>query len=102
MLMKLKNDKMVQQSNIKIPFACWNAIVGKKQEYNVLGYDMIEHVIMHPEGFFDDENTPPEWIAARVRVNESIIDLIECGAKSMACIFAEFYDTDLIEITFEI
>ena len=93
---------MVQQANIKIPFACWKAIVGKKQEYNVLCYDMIEHVIMHPEGFSDDENTPIEWIAARVRVSETAISLIECGAESEACIFAEFYDTDLIEITFEI
>ena len=93
---------MVQQSNIKMPFACWNAIVGKKQEYNVLGYDMIEHVIMHPEGFIDDENNPLEWIAARVLVLEPAISLIECGAESEACIFAEFYDTNLIEITFEV
>ena len=102
MLMKLKNDKMVQQANIKMPFACWKAIKGTNEEYNVLGDDMIEHVIMYPFGFFDDENNPLEWIAARVRVNESIIDLIECGAESMACNFAKFYDTNLLEITFEV
>ena len=93
---------MVQQSNIKMPFACWNAIAGKNQEYNVLGDGTIEHVIMHPEGFFDDENNPLEWIAARVRVQETAIALIECGAESMACIFAEFHDTNLLEITFEV
>ena len=92
---------MVQQANIKMPLICWQEIAGTNEEYNVLGDDMIEHVIMCPFGFFDDENNPLEWIAARVRVNESIIDLIECGAESMACNFAEFYDTDLIEITFE-
>ena len=93
---------MVQQSNIKMPFACWNAIAGKNQEYNVLGDGTIEHVIMHPFGFFDDENNPLEWIAALVRVPDTSISLIECGAESMACVFAEFYNTDLIEITFEI
>ena len=93
---------MVQQANIKIPLACWKAIAGKNQEYNVLGDGTIEHVIMHPVGFFDDENNPLEWIAARVLVLEPAISLIECGAESMACIFAEFYDTYLIEITFEI
>ena len=93
---------MVQQANIKISFACWYAIAGTNEEYSVLGDDMIEHVIMHPFGFFDDENDPLEWVAATVRVPESIIDLIECGAESMACNFAEFYDTDLIEITFEV
>ena len=93
---------MVQQANIKISFACWCSIAGTNEEYSVLGDDMIEHVIMCPFGFFDDENNPLEWIAASVRVNESIIDLIECGAESMACIFAEFYDTDLIETTFEV
>ena len=93
---------MVQQANITMPFACWEAIKGTKVEYNLLDDGTIEHTIMHPEGFFDDENNPMEWIAARVRVNESIIDLIECGSESMACNFAEFYDTDLIEITFEV
>ena len=92
---------MVQQSNIKMPFACWKAL-SEKGEYTLLDDGTIEHVIMYPFGFFDDENNPLEWIAARVRVNESIIDLIECGAESMTCNFAEFYDTDLIEITFEI
>ena len=93
---------MVQQANIKIPLACWNAIAGKNQEYNVLGDGTIEHVIMHPVGFFDDENNPLEWIAARVRVPDTAISLIECGAESMACNFAKFYDKDLLEITFEV
>ena len=93
---------MVPQSNIKMPLACWNAIAGKNQEYNVLGDGTIEHVIMHPEGFYDDENNPLEWIAALVRVPDTAISLIECGAESKACNFAEFYDTDLIEITFEV
>ena len=93
---------MVQQSNIKMPFACWNAIAGKNQEYNVLGDGTIEHVIMHPGGFFDDENNPLEWISARVRVPDTAIALIECGAESMACNFAKFYDTNLLEITFEV
>ena len=85
-----------------MPFACWKAIAGKKEEYSLLDDGTIEHTIMHPEGFFDDENNPLEWIAVRVRVPETAIALIECGAESMACIFAEFYDTDLIEITFEV
>ena len=93
---------MVQQANITMPFACWEAIKGTKVEYNLLDDGTIEHVIMHPFGFFDDENNPLEWIAARVRVPQTAIALIECGAESMACIFAEFYDTDLIEITFEV
>ena len=93
---------MVQQSNITMPFACWEAIKGTKVEYNLLDDGTIEHVIMRPEGFFDDENNPLEWIAARVLVPDTSISLIECGAESMACVFAEFYDTDLIEITFEI
>jgi hypothetical protein len=93
---------MVQQANIKTPLICWQEISGTNEEYNVLGDDMIEHVIMHPFGFFDDENNPLEWIAARVRVNESIIYLIECGSESMACNFAKFYDKDLLDITFEV
>ena len=93
---------MVQQSNIKMPLACWEAISSAKEEYNLLDDGTIEHVIMHPEGFYDDENNPLEWIAALVRVPDTAISLIECGAESMACVFAEFYDTDLIEITFEI
>ena len=91
-----------KQSNIKMPFVCWKAIVGKKEEYNILDDGTIEHVIMHPGGFFDDENNPLEWIAALVRVSDTAISLIECGAESKACNFAEFYDTDLIEITFEV
>ena len=93
---------MVQRANIKIPLICWNEIAGTKEEYNVLGGDMVEHVIMSPFGFFDDENNPLEWITARVRVPDTAIALIECGAESMACNFAKFYDTDLIEITFEV
>ena len=93
---------MVQQANIKIPLACWEAIKGTEEEYNLLDDGTIEHVVMNPKGFFDDENNPLEWIAARVIVLEPAISLIECGAESMACIFAEFYDTYLIEITFEI
>ena len=93
---------MVQQANIKIPSACWDSISSEKEEYTLLNDGTIEHVIMHPEGFFDDENNPLEWIAARVLVLEPAISLIECGAESMACIFAEFYDTNLLEITFEV
>ena len=93
---------MVQQANIKMPLACWNAIAGKNQEYNVLGDGTIEHVIMHPEGFFDDENNPLEWIAARVRVPELAIEFIEAGTESMAYNFGKFYDKDLLEITFEV
>ena len=93
---------MVQQANITMPFACWEAIKGTKVEYNLLDDGTIEHVIMHPFGFFDDENNPLEWIAALVRVSDTAISLIKCGAESKACNFAEFYDTDLIEITFEV
>jgi hypothetical protein len=93
---------MVQQANIKTPFACWKAIKGTNEEYSVLDDGTIEHLIMYPFGFFDDENNPLEWIAARVRVPGAAIALIECGAESMACNFAEFYDTDLIEMTFEV
>ena len=93
---------MVQQANIKIPSACWEAISSAKEEYNLLDDGTIEHTIMHPFGFFDDENNPLEWIAALVRVSDTAISLIECGAESKACNFAEFYDTDLIEITFEV
>ena len=93
---------MVQQANITMPFACWEAIKGTKVEYNLLDDGTIEHVIMHPKCFYDDDNNPLEWIAARVRVPETAIALIECGAESMACNFSEFYDTDLIEITFEV
>ena len=93
---------MVQQANIKMPLLCWNAIVGKKEEYNLLDDGTIEHTIMYPFGFFDDENNPLEWIAARVRVPDTAIALIECGSESMTCNFAEFYDTNLLEITFEV
>lgn len=93
---------MVQQANIKMHFECWKAIKGTKEEYNLLDDGTIEHVIMHPKFFYDDENNPLEWIAARVRVPDTAISLIECGAESMACNFAEFYDTELLEITFEV
>ena len=93
---------MVQQANITMPFACWEAIKGTKVEYNLLDDGTIEHVIMHPKCFYDDDNNPLEWIAARVLVPETAFALIECGAESKACNFAEFYDTDLIEITFEV
>ena len=99
--MKLKNDKMVQQANIKIPFACWKAL-SEKGEYTLLDDGTIEHVIMHPLGFFFFFYNPLEWISARVRVPATAIALIECGSESMACNFAEFYDTNLIEITFEV
>lgn len=93
---------MVQQSNIKIPFACWGSIAGTNEEYNLLDDGTIEHLIMHPSGFFANGSNPVEWIAARVRVPSTAIALIECGAESMACNFAEFYDTNLLEITFEV
>ena len=93
---------MVQQLNIKMPLACWKEIKGTKVEYNLLDDGTIEHVIMNPKGFFDDENNPLEWIAARVLVPDTSISLIECGAESMACNFAKFYDTNLLEITFEV
>lgn len=93
---------MVQQANIKMPLACWKAIKGTKKEYNLLEDGTIEHVIMHPKFFYDDENNPLEWIAARVRVPDTAISLIECGAESMACNFDEFYGTALLEITFEV
>ena len=93
---------MVQQLNIKMPLACWEAISSAKEEYNLLDDGTIEHVIMHPEGFYDDENNPLEWIAARVLVPDTSISLIECGAESKACNFDEFYDTALLEITFEV
>ena len=93
---------MVEQSNIKMPLACWEAISSKEEEYNLLDDGTIEHVIMHPEGFYDDENNPLEWIAARVRVPESVIELIENDIESAAHNFAKFYDTELLEITFEV
>ena len=93
---------MVQQANIKMPLACWEAISSAKEEYNLLDDGTIEHVIMHPEGFYDDENNPLEWIAARVRVPELAIEFIEAGTESMAYNFGKFYDTDLLEITFEV
>ena len=93
---------MVQQANITMPFACWETIKGTKVEYNLLDDGTIEHVIMRPEGFFDDENNPLEWIAARVRVPELAIEFIEAGTESMAYNFGKFYDTDLLEITFEV
>ena len=45
---------MVQQASIKMPLACWEAISSAKEEYNLLDDGTIEHVIMHPEGFFDE------------------------------------------------
>ena len=93
---------MVQQANIKMPFACWNAIKGTIEDYELYLDGTIEHVIMRPFGFFDKGNNQLEWIAAQVRVSDTAISLIECGAESKACNFAEFYDTDLIEITFEV
>ena len=93
---------MVQQANIKMPLICWQEIAGKKEEYSLLDDGTIEHVIMRPEGFFDDENNPLEWIAARVRVQESVIELIDNGIESASNNFAKFYDKDLLEITFEV
>jgi len=93
---------MVQQANITMPFACWEAIKGTKVEYNLLDDGTIEHVIMHPFGFFDDENNPLEWIAARVRVDEDDVHDINIGWSSPKSVFYERYDTDLLEITFEV
>ena len=93
---------MVQQANITMPFACWEAIKGTKVEYNLLDDGTIEHTIMHPFGFFDDENNPLEWIAARVRVSEDDVHNIKIGLDKPAYVFYERYDTDLLEITFEV
>ena len=93
---------MVQQANITMPFACWEAIKGTKVEYNLLDDGTIEHTIMHPFGFFDDENNPLEWIAARVRVYEDDVHNINIGLDKPAYVFYERYDTDLLEITFEV
>ena len=92
---------MVQQANIKIPFACWKAL-SEKGEYTLPDDGTIEHVIMHPEGFFDDENNPLEWIAARVRVSEDDVHNINIGLDKPAYVFYERYYTDLLEITFEV
>ena len=93
---------MVQQSNIKMPLACWEAIKGTKVEYNLLDDGTIEHVIMHPKCFYDDDNNPLEWIAARVRVDEDDVHDINIGWSSPKSVFYERYDTDLLEITFEV
>ena len=93
---------MVQQSNIKMPLVCWKAIKGTKYEYNLLDDGTIEHVIMHPEIFFDDENNQLEWIAALVRVSEDDVHNINIGLDKPAYVFYERYDTDLLEITFEV
>ena len=93
---------MIKQSNIKMPLACWKAIVGKKEECNLLDDGTIEHVIMHPEGFFDDGNNKLEWIAAWVRVSEDDARDIRFGWDSPASVFADNYDTNLLEITFEV
>ena len=93
---------MVQQANIKIPLACWKEIKGTKVEYNLLDYGTIEHVIMHPVGFFDDENNPLEWIAARVSVDKDDLHNINIGLDKPAYVFYERYDTELLEITFEV
>jgi hypothetical protein len=93
---------MIQRANIKMPLACWMAIKGTKDEYSVLDDGTIEHLIMYPSGFFANGSNQLEWIAARVRVPNTAITLILCGSESMACNFAEFYDTNLLEITFEV
>lgn len=93
---------MVQQANIKMPLACWEAIKGTKEEYNLLDDGTIEHVVMNPKGFFDDENNPLEWIAARVRVDEDDLHNINIGLDEPADVFYERYDTELLEITFEV
>ena len=93
---------MVQQANITMPFACWEAIKGTKVEYNLLDDGRIEHVIMHPKCFYDDDNNPLEWIAARVRVDEDDVHDINIGWSSPKSVFYERYDTDLLEITFEV
>lgn len=84
-----------------MPLECWEAIKGKKEEYNILCDDMIEHVIMHPEDFFDDENNPMEWIAARVRVSEDDLHNITIGGDTYKSVFCKNY-YDLLEITFEV
>ena len=93
---------MVQQLNIKMPLACWKEIKGTKVEYNLLDYGTIEHVIMHPKCFFDDENNPLEWIAARVSVDKDDLHNINIGLDKPAYVFYERYDTELLEITFEV
>ena len=93
---------MVQQLNIKMPLACWKEIKGTKVEYNLLDDGTIEHVIMRPEGFFDDENNPLEWIAARVSVDKDDLHNINIGLDKPAYVFYERYDTELLEITFEV
>ena len=93
---------MVQQANIKMPFACWAAIKGTEEDYELYLDGTIEHVIMHPEGFYDDENNPLEWISARVRISEDAAHNINIGWDSPASVFADNYDTNLLEITFEV
>ena len=93
---------MVQQANITMPFACWEAIKGTKVEYNLLDDGTIEHVIMHPKCFYHDDNNQLEWIAARVRVDEDDVHDINIGWSSPKSVFYERYDTDLLEITFEV
>ena len=100
---------MVQRANIKMPFACWEEIrsaweeiISPKEEYNLLDDGTIEHTIMYPVGFFDDENNPLEWISARVQISEVDAHNINIGWDSPASVFADNYDTDLIEITFEV
>ena len=93
---------MIKQANIKMPLACWEAIKGTKVEYNLLDDGTIEHVIMHPKCFYDDDNNPLEWIAARVRVDEDDVHDINIGWSSPKSVFYERYDTDLLEITFEV
>ena len=93
---------MIKQANIKMPLACWEAIKGTYEECDVLDDGTIEHTVMYPFGFFDDENNPMEWIAARVRISEDGAREINKGYANPGLIFAENYDTDLIEITFEV
>ena len=85
-----------------MPLACWEAIKGTKKEYNLLEDGTIEHVIMNPKGFLDDENNPLEWIAARVCISEDDVININIGCESPASVFLKNYDTYLFEITFEV
>ena len=93
---------MVQQLNIKMPIACWKEIKGTKVEYNLLDDGTIEHVIMYPKCFYDDDNNPLEWIAALVRISEDDVHDINIGWSSPKSVFCEKYDTNLLEITFEV
>lgn len=93
---------MVQHANIKMPLLCWNAIKGTEEEYELYLDGTIEHVIKLPKGFTDDENNPLEWIAARVRISEDDVHNINIGWDKPDYVFREKYDTDLLDITFEV